>query len=214
VNGIRAWLRDRPPALRWTLLSLVGVLLLALVGAGVWSWLGRREAAAQRALGPVLATAQRSLGTGQPAALEGAGRALREFLARHGGTRSGQQASYLLGQVEFQRRQWDAAAAAFAEAARRDAGSIATLSRLGEGYALEAKGEPARAREAYERALAGRRPADFLYGELLLAKARVQEQAKDSSGAIATYKQYLKDLPSTERVEEVRIRLALLGGTG
>jgi hypothetical protein len=68
--------------------------------------------------------------------------------------------------------------------------------------------------DAYQQALTGRGPNDFLYGELLLAKARAQELAKDSSGAVATYKQYLKDLPSSDRVEDVRIRLALLGSAG
>ena len=52
----------------------------------------------------------------------------------------------------------------------------------------------------FQQALAGRGPKDFLYGDLLLAKARAQELAKDSGGAIATYKQYLKDLPSSDRV--------------
>ena len=65
--------------------------------------------------------------------------------------------------------------------------------------------------EAYQQSLAGRGPKDFLYGELLLAKARAQELSKDSAGAVATYKLYLKDLPSSERLEDVRIRLALLG---
>ena len=72
----------------------------------------------------------------------------------------------------------------------------------------------ARALEVYQQALGGRGPTDFLYGDLLLAKARVQEQTKDAGGAIATYKQYLKDLPSADRVQEVRIRLALLGSAG
>jgi tetratricopeptide (TPR) repeat protein len=214
VSGIRVWLRELPSPLRWTLLSIIGALVLVAIASGVWNWRGRREAAAQQALGPVAASAQRSTGSGQPAELEGAAKALREFLNSHGGTRAGQQAWYLLGQVEFRRQQWDAAAAAFAEAARRDAGSVATLSRLGQGYAYEAKGDAGRALEAYQQALAGRTPKDFLYGELLLAKARAQELAKDPAGAVATYKQYLKDLPSSERVEAVRIRLALLGSAG
>ena len=66
----------------------------------------------------------------------------------------------------------------------------------------------------YQQALSGLSPKDFLYGDFLLAKARAQELAKDSTGAIATYKQYLKDLPSADRVQDVRIRLALLGSAG
>lgn len=214
MSGFRAWFRELPSPIRWTLLSVVALLLLALVGSGIWSWQGRREATAQQALGSVLPTVQQSVGSGQPAELEAAAKGLRDFLSSHSGTRAGQQAWYLLGQVEFRRQQWEAAVTAFAEAARRDSGSIATLSRMGQGYAQESKGEPARALEAYQQALAGRGPKDFLYGDLLLAKARAQEQSKDSSGAIATYQQYLKDLPSTDRALEVRIRLALLGSTG
>ena len=90
-----------------------------------------------------------------------------------------------------------AAIAAFGEASRRDRGSIGALSRLGLGYAHEAKGDAARALEIYQQALGGIGPKDFLYGDLLLAKARAQEQSKDSSAAIATYKQYLKDLPTS-----------------
>jgi hypothetical protein len=59
--------------------------------------------------------------------------------------------------------------------------------------------------------LGGISPKDFLYGDLLLAKARVHEQSHDSTGAIATYRQYLKDLPTSDRAQDVRIRLALLG---
>lgn len=214
MSGIRAWFRELPPLFRWTLLSVVGVLFAVVIASGIWSWYGRREAAAQDALGPVAATAQRSLGAGQAAELEGAAKALREYLTSHSATRAGQQAWYLLGQVEFRRKEWDAAAAAFAEAARRDGGSIATLSRLGQGNAQEAKGDPGRALEAYAQALTGRDPRSFLYGDLLLAKARAQELAKDPTGAVATYKQYLKDLPSSDRLEDVRIRLALLGSAG
>jgi tetratricopeptide (TPR) repeat protein len=214
VKGLRAWFGALPAPARWAILSAGALLLLVLIGSGAWSWHGRREAAAQHAVGAVIVTVQRAVASNQPSELEAAAKAINEFLASHSGTRAGQQGFYLLGQVEFQRRQWDAAAAAFGEAARRDAGSIGLLSRLGQGQAYEAKGDPARAVEAYQQALSGRGPKDFLYGDLLLAKARAQEQAKDQSGAIATYKQYLKDLPSTDRVQDVRIRLALLGSAG
>jgi tetratricopeptide (TPR) repeat protein len=214
VSGFRAWFDELPARIRWTFLAVTSVLLLALVGAGVWSWLGRQEDAAQRALGAALVTAQRAVGSGQAADLETAATALRQFLASHSGTQASHQAWYVLGQVEFRRSQWDAAAAAFGEASRRDRGSIGALSRLGQGYAHEAKGDAARALEVYQQALGGLGPTDFLYGDLLLAKARAQELIKDSAGAVATYKQYLKDLPTADRVQDVRIRLALLGSTG
>jgi tetratricopeptide (TPR) repeat protein len=214
VSGVRAWFGALPALARWVILSVSSVLLLVLIASGVWSWRGHREAAAQQAIGSVLSTVQRAIGSGQATELDSAAKTLSAFLASHSGTRAGQQGWYLLGQVEFQRRQWDAAISAFAEAARRDGGTIALLSRIGQGYAYEAKGDPARALEVYQQALSGRGPKDFLYGDLLLAKARAHEQNKDSAGAVATYKQYLKDLPSTDREQEVRIRLALLGSAG
>jgi tetratricopeptide (TPR) repeat protein len=214
VSRLRAWLRELPPSIRWTLLSVVAVLLLVVVGSGIWSWQGRQESKAQQALGSVLPTVQQGVESGQAAELDAAAKALQDLLAAHSGTRAAQQAWYLLGQVEFRRRQWDAATTAFGEGARRDGGSIAVLSRMGQGYALEAKGEPARAVDAYQQALAGRGPKDFLYGDLLLAKGRAQELSKNPSAAIATYQQYLKDLPSTDRALDVRIRLALLGSAG
>jgi tetratricopeptide (TPR) repeat protein len=214
VTGFRAWFGGLPGQIRWTFLGVVVALVLALGWAGVWSWLGRREEAAQHALDTALATAQRATGSNQAGELETAATTLRQFLTNHGGTKASHQAWYVLGQVEFRRNQWDAAVAAFAEAARRDRGSIGALSRLGQGYAQEAKGDPARALEVYQQALSGRGPKDFLYGDLLLGRARVQEQTKDLAGAIASYKQYLKDLPTADRVQDVQIRLALLGSSG
>lgn len=215
MSGIRAWLAAFPAGIRWTILAVGGLLLLTLVAGGVWSWLGHQEEVAQRALGPAITTAQRAIGSGQPADLEAAAATLRQFLTSHPSGRASQQAWYVLGQVEFRRSQWDLAVAAFTEAFHRDRGSIGVLSRLGQGYAYEAKGDAARALEVYQQALSGLvGPKDFLYGDFLLAKARAQELSKDSTGAIATYKQYLKDLPSADRVQDVRIRLALLGGAG
>lgn len=213
MTGIRAWFDALPAWARWTLLSTGSALLLVLIASAIWTWLGRREATAQQAIGAVTAAAQRAVGSGQAADLDAAATTLNAFLASHSGTRAGQQGWYLLGQVEFQRRQWDAAAAAYGQAAR-EGGSIGLLSRLGQGYTHEAKGDPARALAVYQEALGARGPKDFLYGDLLLAKARAQEQTKDPAGAIATYKQYLKDLPSADRAPEVRIRLALLGSAG
>ncbi len=214
MTSLRARFGELPAALRWALLGAAGILVATIVVSAAWSWSERRETAAARAFAAVQAAAQPALASGQAGDLESAAKKLNQFLSEHPRSRVVAQAWYTLGDVEFHRQRWDAAAAAFAEAARRDTGSVGALSRLGEGYAYEAKGDPARALQAYQPALAGRGPADFLYGELLLAKARVQELAKDSAGAVATYKQYLKDLPSGDRAEEVRIRLALLGSSG
>jgi tetratricopeptide (TPR) repeat protein len=213
VTGFPAWVGALPTRNRWIALGVAAILVVALIGGGVWTWLGHREEVAQHELGSVLVNAEQAVESGQAAELEAAAKELREFLAGHARTRAGLQAWYVLGQVEFRRSRWDAAVTAFGEVSRGDRGSLGRLSRLAQGYAHEAKGEPARAFETFQQALAGLGPNDFLYGDLLLAKARVQEQTKDSAGAIATYKQYLKDLPTADQTQDVRIRLALLGST-
>ena len=214
MSGFRAWWDGLPPGIRWTFLGVIGILVVTVLAGGIWSWLGHREELAQRALSQVLVTAQRATASGQPAELEGAATALRQYLTSHSGAKASAQAWYVLGQIEFRRSQWDAAVSAFTEASRRDRGSIGLLSRLGQGYALEAKGEPAKALDVFQQALGALGPKDFLYGDFLLAKARAQELAKDQAGAVATYKQYVKDLPTSDRVQDVRIRLALLGAAG
>ena len=150
------------------------------------------------------ASAQRSVGSGQAAELEGAAKALRDFLdcirARAQASRRGTSwARWSFG--DSRRIRLDG----FAEAGRRDGGTIATLGRLGRERTLRRQRVSPAVLETCQQALAGRGPKDFLYGDLLLAKARARELAKDSPGAVATYKQYLKDLPSSDRVGDVRI---------
>lgn len=215
MKGLQDWLAGLPLALRWGVVGVVGLLVVVLSLAGVRSWQERQDEASRNAFGPVMTVAHRALNASESGALDEASRALTQFLKDYPRAEVSAQAWYFLGGVELRRRQWDAAASAFAAAASRDrSGSIGALSRLGEGTAYESKGDLSRAVDAYQQGLAGRTPKGFLYGELLLAKARAQEQAKDSSGAVATYKQYLAEVPSPDRAEEVRIRLALLGSSG
>src|SRR5262249_41471729 len=123
------------------------------------------------------------------------------------------QAWYFLGNVEYRRGAPDAALAAFGEAARRDAGSVGLLSRLGAGYAWEAKKDPARALEAYQDALKGRGPKGFLCAAPLLGGPGAQEQLNQPAAAIETYRRLLKEGADSPRAEEARARLAILGAS-
>lgn len=211
---MRDWLplAGLPPAARWTVLG-VGALLVALVGTViVWTFLQHRGASARRGFAAAgTAYRQAMAATGETAPLAEAEQTLKQFLRDHARSASAAQAWYFLGNVEYRRGAQDAAIAAFAEAARRDTGSVSVLSRLGAGYAWEAKKDPARALEAYQEALKGRGPKEFLYAELLLGVARAQEQLTQTPAAIETYRRLLKDVPDSPRAEEVRARLAILG---
>jgi len=211
VRGLWRALASLPAAARWGILSVGGLLVVLLIGAGGWAFLQQRETAARRAFASVTTTYRQAMASSHEASLAGAADALSQFLSAYPRSHAAAQAWYLLGNVHYQRRGLDAALAAFGEASRRDSGSVGALSRLGSGYVWEAKGEPSRALEEYKGALTGRDAKDFLYGDLLLAAARVQEELKQPAAAIESYKRFLKDVPSSTRADEVRIRLAILG---
>ena len=211
---MRDWLplAGLPPAARWTVLG-VGALLVVLLGVvAVWAILQHRDASARQGFAAAsTAYRQAMAATGETTPLAEAEQSLKQFLKDHARSASAAQVWYFLGNVEYRRGAHDAAITAFAEAARRDTGSIGVLSRLGIGYAWEARKDPTRALAAYEEALKGRGPKEFLYAELLLGVARAQEQLTRTPAAIETYRRLLKDVPDSPRAEEVRARLAILG---
>ena len=94
--------------------------------------------------------------------------------------------------------------------APRAGGTIRTLSAVGIGYTWEAEKSYAKAQTAFEAALSGRAPKDFMYEELLIDLARVQEFGGNRPGALETYQRLLKDLPDSRRGDDIRSRVASL----
>jgi TolA-binding protein len=211
---MREWLADLPPAARWGLLGAAAVLVLGALAAAGWSFLQSREAAARRAFAEASQTYREAMAGRDAAALDTAATTLTAFVTAHPRGSTAAQAWYLLGNVEYQRQRTDAALKAFGEAAGRGSPTIAALSRLGLGYAWEAKGDATRALEAYTEALKDRQPQDFLYADLMLATARVQEQLEQPAAAVKTYQEILKQGADAGRAEEIRARLAMLGASG
>jgi len=208
---VRDWLAELPAVTRWILLGIGGLLAVLFLGVAVWTVLQQREASARRAFAVFTASYQQAMAAGDDARLADVAKTLTAFLKDHPRSAPAAQAWYLLGNLEYRRGAHDAALAAFGEAERRDGGSVGALSRLGAGYVWEAKNEPARALEAYQGVLKARGPKDFLFGESLLAVARVQEQLKQPDAAIESYRRLLKEAPDSVRAEEARARLAILG---
>jgi TolA-binding protein len=199
-----------PPLARGLVAAIAGLLLVLLAGAGVWSLLERREAAAARALGTAASQYREALASRQESQLAGAAATLDQFVKDWPRSRHAAEGWLLLGNVEYERRNFDAALRAF-ERAAAGRGSIATLGRLGLGYAAEAKGDLTRALGIYAELLKGQAPQGFLYGDVLLAKGRVEEGLAKRAEAIETYRLLLKDTPTSQAADLARTRLAMLG---
>jgi TolA-binding protein len=201
-----------PPAGRWAALGGLALLIVLVVATATWSFLQHRDAGTGRAFATASAAYREATGSSAEATqVAEAEKALKQFLSEYPRSAPAAQAWYLLGNLQYRRGDHDAAIAAFGEAARRDSGSLGALSRLGAGYAWEAKKQPAKALEVYQDALKGRGPKEYLYAEFLLGVARSQEQLTQREAAVETYRRLLKDVPDSPRAEEVRTRLAILG---
>jgi TolA-binding protein len=202
------------PAGRWAILGTLGVVVALALGAAVWTFLQQREASARRASAAAVVTYRTGIAPdADTKQLEEAARTLKQFVTDYPRSSGAAGAWYYLGNVEYQRGNHDDAVRAFEEAARRDHASIGVLSRLGAGYAWEAKQDATRALSAYQEGLKGRGTKDFQSVELLLGVARTQEQLKQPAAAIETYRRILKEAPEAPRADEARARLAILGAT-
>lgn len=203
--------RTLPWVARWGIVAGILVLLGAALGAGAWAWRERREARAREALELARDGYRVAIGSGQTAQLSLARETLDRFLKEYAGTTYEAEAWYLLGNLEYERRAYDAAIEAYRRAMARGRPTVSLLARLGTGYAWESKGDLARAHQVYSEALRALGPRDFLYAELMLARARTEEGLTRRTEAVATYRKLLADAPGAPQAEVARGRLAFLG---
>lgn len=189
-------------------------LAVVLIGAlGLWLWLGAREQAASAAYLPGLLRAQRAQAQGASAeAVATAMVDLETALARYPSARQAGMAAYELGNLRYRRREYDRARAAYEQAAARTlTPTVRPLVLAGIGYTWEEQKQYRAATEAYQQALDGLKPGEFIYESLLLDLARVQELDGKKDAAIETYRRALRELPRGARAGDVRSRLATLG---
>jgi len=210
------------PAVPWIRWAVLGVLALVLVGgvAGAgWAWYSAQESRAREAFAQASEVVQLAQapapGTGAPAASpEARARAiaaLEVVLAQHPRAAIVPQAAYQLGNLRYADGQYPQARGAFEVALAGGAtGNLKALCALGIAYTWEGQKDLGKAQTAYEAALSGRGAKDFLYEELLIDLARVQEFGGNPQAALATYERLLKDVPDTRRADDIRSRIATL----
>ncbi len=201
------------PSTRTLVAAGVAVLVLVAAVLGLWWWSSVKERTALAAYAEAMARAQAATNPQAPAPARAAAiHDLESVLAQYPSAASAPQAALTLGDLRYDEHQYEGARAAYAiAAARATSATVRTLARAGIGYAWEAERNLPRAVEAYRQALDGLKATDFLYEQLLLDLARVQELAGQKPAAIETYRKLLSEHPQSARADEVRSRLAALG---
>jgi tetratricopeptide (TPR) repeat protein len=195
---------------------IAGALVALAVGvlvAGAWWWSAQQARRAEAAYAGALAKLERgSRGELEPGIRAAVAAELEAALAQHPGAATAPLAAYELGNLRFAAREWARARGAYELAIARGAPpTVRRLARAGVAYTWEAEGDHARAVDAFRTALAGLKPGDFMYEELLLDLARAQEAAGRRDDAVATYRRFLEEVGKSTRADEVRRHLVRLG---
>ena len=206
---------DRLSLLPWRALAIAAAALvvLALAALGGWYWYQSQQAQALTAYAEAMSRVQESQAPqAPPSARSAAIQSLEHTLAAYPSSPASTQAALELGNLRYAGRDLPGARAAYAIAlAKNPSPTVRTLARAGLAHAWEGERNFSEAQRAFRAALEGVGPQDFLYEELMMDYARMQEATGDKDGAVATYQRVLKELPSGRRLDDARTRLASLG---
>ena len=202
-------------SLRTVVLTAVGAVVVAGIALGAWLWTAAQERRAAEAYSDVLAQALEARNSqATPQSKAAVVQALEGVMARYPSAAGASLAAFELGNLKYDLRDYTAARGAYELAAMRTASpAVRTLARTAVGYTWEAERNYVKAGEAYQAAAKDLKPKEFFYEDAILALGRAQELSGKKADAIETYRMLLKEVPGARRMEDVRIRLANLGGT-
>ncbi|MBI2524869.1 MAG: tetratricopeptide repeat protein [Candidatus Rokubacteria bacterium] len=206
---LAAW-RRTSRVVRWTVVALAALSLLGAAAFGGYSWYNAQDARGRLALVAAAELAQQATAAGASAeARDRALRALEAVLTEYPRFSGAAEAAYRLGNLRFEAGQHAAARGAYEIAIAKGAtATLRSLAAVGIGYTWEAQRDHARAQVAFQAALGGLTPKDFLYEEGLLGLARAQEFGGNPAAARETYSRLLKERPDSRRAADIRSRLA------
>lgn len=206
-----SWL-PASPLWRWSLIGAAALAVVAALAGGGWAWYSVQESRARTAFADAAELVRQAQVQGAaPEARARATAALEAVLTTHARASIAPQVAYQLGNLRYAAGEHARARGAYEVALGRGAsGTLKVLSALGVAYAWEAEKNYGKAQAAYEAALIGRTPKDFLYEELLMDLARVQEFCGNPAAAVETYQRLLKELPDSRRGADIRSRIASL----
>lgn len=132
---------------------------------------------------------------------------LTDLLKRYGGSSAALSARLDLFDKAYQKGNVDQALKEIEDVKKRAKGDLKAFASMGEGYLFEEKGQWAKAREAYERAVQAHVGLESL---AWLDLARVSELAGDLDKAVEYYREFMGLKPQGEVLDFVQVRLAKL----
>lgn len=197
----------------WRILVGIGAAVVVLGGAvlGGWLWFSARQHRALESFAEAMVKVQRSQAPNAPPETKvSAIRELEAVLNEQPSAPIAAQVTYELGNLKYRDQQYPASRSAYELAAAAKRPTLSRLAQVNIGYTWEAQKDYGKAIEAFEKAVAPLKPGDFLYDELLVDLARVQELAGQKDAAIKTYRRILEN-PKSRRSDDIRARLAALG---
>jgi tetratricopeptide (TPR) repeat protein len=211
LESLRAFLAESRLA-RAGLIGVGVLFVLAGLGLGIWAWWQSQQAQGSLALAAATELAQAAQAPGaNPAARAAALQALDGVVTQHPRYGGVAQAAYRAGNLRFDTGDYAGARGSYQIAIAKGAtGVVRAMAAVGIGHTWEVEKDYAKAQAAYEAALAGLGPKDFLYENVLLDLGRVQEFGGRRDAAVETYRRLLKDLPDSRRGADVRARIAAL----
>ena len=203
------------PSARALVLGVVVVVFVLAAAAGAWYWYDAQQRRVAAAYAEVMTRVYAAQNPQAPAdARARAQQELERLLTEHPSATPVAEAAYELGNLRYAAGQWAPARGAYEIAlARGRSNTVRMLSRTSIGYTWEAERDWAKAIAAYQAVARDLGPKDFLYDDVQLSLARVQELGGKPADAIATYERLLKAAPNGLRVEEAKQQLMRLGGT-
>jgi tetratricopeptide (TPR) repeat protein len=180
---------------RTTVLSVLGAILLAIVGAFFWNQ--QQDAKNQEATGKLESIIKRYEAGNYSGAIEGDSTAvgLKEIAKTYSGTPSGEQAKLYLANAYFQLRNYDEAQKAF-EGVSSSSPLVKGSALAGEAACYEQKKEYKKAAQLFRRAADAVRN-DAIVPIYLENAGRNFELAGEKSDALAVYEKLKKEYPQS-----------------
>jgi hypothetical protein len=207
---LRAWW-PAPPSWRAVAVSGAVVAVLGVASAGAAWWYAVEQRRGLESFAEAMVKLRQSQAPGAaPETREQASRDLEATLSQRPSRAVAAQVTYELGNLKYSEQQFPGSRSAYEMTAAASSPTLRRLAQLGVGYTWEMQKDYPRAIAAVEAALAPLNAGDFLYDDLLMDLARLQELAGKKDDAIKTYQRVVAN-PQSLRSDDARNRLAALG---